>query len=122
VGVLVFCGLLLLGMEFPRSAWLDEYGYAQKYHVTIDLVHASPKPKDCDWLQTPIGDKGCHYERRVSIKVVTHNLMGQDLDQDMTESEYQKAATEINRYDPPVPPRVTSIQILWLKVAGHREQ
>lgn len=119
VGLLAVCAALWLSMEFTTFSGWDEYEYAQKYHVTIDLVHAGRKPKDCDWAQMPIGGKGCHYDRRVSIKVVVHNLMDQDLDQQMTEEEYRKAATEINRYDPPVPPRIKSIEITWIKVQDH---
>jgi hypothetical protein len=118
-GLLLFCGLLWFGTEVPSYSGWDEYGYAQKYHVTIDLVHVAPKPKDCDWVQMPIGNKACHYERKVLIKVTQHTVMGQDLDEDMTEEEYTKAATQRGRYDEPLPPRLTAIQISWVKVEGH---
>lgn len=115
-GLLVLFGLLWFGTEFTSYSGLNEYGYAQKYHVTIDLVHAARKPTDCDWGQMPIGNKGCHYERKVRIKVTQHTVMGQDLDEVMSEAEYTKATTDRGRYDEPLPPRLTQIQISWVKV------
>ena len=122
VALLFFCGLLWFGTEFTSYSGLNEYGYAQKYHVTIDLVHAAPKPKDCDWGQMPIGNKACHYERKVRIKVTQHTVMGQDLDEDMSEEEYTKATTDRGRYDEPLPPRLTQIQISWVKVPDRGER
>lgn len=40
--------------------------YMLLYQVEIDHVHVSKKPSDCEWEHAPLGDKGCHYMKRVN--------------------------------------------------------
>jgi hypothetical protein len=48
---------------FPKSRW----AYALAYDTDEEYVHIGPEPRDCDFFYAPIGDKGCHYEREVSV-------------------------------------------------------
>jgi len=117
VGLVLLAVLLWLGVsERLPGPWWYEYSYAQKYHVTIDLVHCASKPNDCDWGQLPIGNKACHYNPLVVLKITQHTSMGQDMDDEMNEEEYRKATTERGRYDEPLPPKLTGVYINWVKV------
>jgi predicted small lipoprotein YifL len=41
--------------------------YSFEYNVNEDQVHGEDKPPDCDWDYAPLGNKGCHYEREISV-------------------------------------------------------
>jgi hypothetical protein len=49
-----------LFMFGPAAVW-----YSLKYDVRVDDVMAISSASDCDFLRSPIGYKGCHYERTV---------------------------------------------------------
>jgi len=61
----VLVGLLLL--TGYKVLIPERYQYATLYNVPLDHVFLAPKPKDCDWSRTPLGGKGCHYEKRTSF-------------------------------------------------------
>lgn len=42
--------------------------YSVRYQIPYRQVLVDKKPTDCDWWLTPIGDKGCHYEKLVSVQ------------------------------------------------------
>jgi hypothetical protein len=48
-------------VHFTHSWW-----YSNEYGVQSDQVHSRHKPTDCDWGYAPLGDKGCHYEKKVT--------------------------------------------------------
>lgn len=48
---------------FSESPW----AYALVYNTDSSRVQILPKPADCDWDYAPLGRKGCHYEKEVSV-------------------------------------------------------
>jgi hypothetical protein len=45
--------------------------YVIEYSASYDNVSQDPRPVDCDFLGSPIGDKDCHYERVVTADVLS---------------------------------------------------
>ena len=45
----------------------NEAWYAWQYDVSSSSVHVQPKPKDCDFIQAPLGAKSCSYKPIVSV-------------------------------------------------------
>src|SRR5215469_8169682 len=39
--------------------------YAIEYNTASDHVSIVSKPHDCEWGHAPIGNKACHYEKRI---------------------------------------------------------
>lgn len=39
--------------------------YALVSPVSLEHVHVTGKPGDCEWGYSPLGDKGCHYEKQI---------------------------------------------------------
>ena len=37
--------------------------YAVEYDVNYSDVHVEMRPRNCDWIHAPIGDKACHYSQ-----------------------------------------------------------
>jgi hypothetical protein len=60
-----YCIWYLAALLSLEPIWL-----AKVYKVSTDQVHVDAKPKDCDFMHAPLGDKGCHY------KAVTKALDG----------------------------------------------
>jgi hypothetical protein len=60
------CGLLIAGAVllsiFAPSAWTNSVWYAVQFGVSPTVVHSEDKPKDCDFIHAPLGDKGCSYK------------------------------------------------------------
>jgi hypothetical protein len=46
--------------------WNDKLWWSVKYGVPYDQVHVEPKPADCNFLQAPLGIKGCSYAPKVT--------------------------------------------------------
>jgi hypothetical protein len=61
-----YCIWYLAALLSLEPIWL-----AKVYKVSTDQVHVDAKPKDCDFMHAPIGDKDCHY------KAVVRALNGQ---------------------------------------------
>ena len=62
---LVGVGVLLL-QDVPM--WLapeSKFGYANKYELPDNKVFVEPKPHDCEWGKAPLGNKYCHYEKKI---------------------------------------------------------
>jgi len=62
-------GYLVLFGIFAVIYWadaIDKAWYAATYTVFPDHVYMDSKPPDCDFMQAPLGRKGCHYEAEVS--------------------------------------------------------
>jgi hypothetical protein len=60
------CGLVIaaavLFAVFAPSAWTNSVWYAAQFGVSPTAVHSVDKPKDCDFIHAPLGDKGCSYK------------------------------------------------------------
>ena len=50
----------------PGQIWHAQWRYAFSYGLDSSKVHISDKPHDCAFFAAPLGEKYCHYERRVS--------------------------------------------------------
>lgn len=62
--VLVILGwLAIVGLG---DLWNSKMRYSWWYDVNSDQVTIEKKPTDCNFFRAPMGDKGCHYDRRVS--------------------------------------------------------
>ncbi len=49
------------------DSWTDPIKYSWIYDkVTSSNVLYTEKPKDCDFMHAPLGDKGCHYKKVVN--------------------------------------------------------
>src|SRR5258708_2753054 len=49
------------------DSWTDPIKYSWIYDkVTSSSVLYTEKPKDCDFMHAPLGDKGCHYKKVVN--------------------------------------------------------
>lgn len=55
--------LSVLPLVFPESRW----AYGLKYGTDSGRVDVAPKPENCDWDYAPLGRKGCHYEKEVTV-------------------------------------------------------
>jgi|SRR5579859_1694711 len=65
------------------SMWHSKFRYAVQYGVNNDQVIAEKEPYDCNLLHSPIGGKGCHYERQITvIRVKANRWGGQDVSYD----------------------------------------
>ena len=94
---------------FPQSKW----AYTAAYHTDETRVHISPKPGDCDFFYTPIGSKGCHYDRQLTI--VRHGHAPNTLQPMMSLDDGRSWQVESGRVvGSPDPPR--DIYVGWNKV------
>ena len=64
VGVLVIVGA---GFAFTNSGWSNSLWYSYQYGVGFSDVQTDVKPSDCDFLQAPLGLKGCSYKAHVQV-------------------------------------------------------
>jgi hypothetical protein len=73
VGFYVIVGLA--PSVFSESPW----AYALGYDADEQYIHVTPKPRDCDFMHAPIGDKGCHYQRIVQVTPYSTNANNQPI-------------------------------------------
>lgn len=52
---------------YSDSSWSNSLWYSFKYDVGFDDVQTETKPKDCDFMQAPLGLKGCSYKVHVRV-------------------------------------------------------
>ena len=74
---IVIVAVAYLAFHFGARSWLpalgkhaeppSQYGIALKYGVTMEQVIMDPKPPGCDFNDSPIGDKHCHFETLVNV-------------------------------------------------------
>jgi hypothetical protein len=69
IGCLVGLGILgtvgfFIWTLLPES-WTDPWKYSVIYSTNSNSVHYTDRPKDCDFIHAPLGDKGCHYKKVV---------------------------------------------------------
>jgi hypothetical protein len=69
LGCLLILGAIAAAIWFVLlpDGWTAPYTYAAKYHVDSSKVQFTAKPKDCDFIHAPIGDKGCHCKKIVMV-------------------------------------------------------
>jgi hypothetical protein len=60
----IFCGFVVLPISlFGLSAcW-----YGLRYQTDPKSVQVQERPENCDFSWSPIGEKGCHYDKVVTI-------------------------------------------------------
>jgi hypothetical protein len=74
IGFLVIAGI---------AGWLYFVGfnatwYAVEYKVSPEKIHIDAKPKDCDFMHAPLGNKECHYEAAVTAYNAAGQVVGGD--------------------------------------------
>jgi hypothetical protein len=68
--------LILLLAAFAVFLFVLPEGTLQQWRASAD----NPEPTDCNWTKSPIGNKHCHYESRVTrfkdTQGVEHTVIG----------------------------------------------
>jgi hypothetical protein len=123
ITILIIAGIVWLCLP---DKWTAKLWYSYLYSVDTDRVHWNSKPSDCDWTYSPLGGKGCHYE-----KVVTGlNAAGQIIKGDGA-LRYRSDASgsfmisfDDGKTWNPLPPelsppdvKVRNVEIQWTKLA-----
>jgi hypothetical protein len=68
-----FAGFVLLGILvwalWPGNGdnWNDKLWWSVKFDVPYSQVRMDPKPADCNFLQAPLGIKGCSFAPEVRV-------------------------------------------------------
>ena len=73
-----FWGVLIVGAIYLLAQFLapgrhpdiltpGRYQLALKYNLTEDQVFMDPKPTNCDFSVSPVGDKHCHFEQSLNV-------------------------------------------------------
>jgi hypothetical protein len=77
--LLLFVGILVWAL-WPGSGdgWNDRLWYSLKFGVSYDQVHIAAKPKDCDFMHAPLGDKGCYFQAIVAARNATGAVVAGD--------------------------------------------
>ncbi|WP_439408795.1 hypothetical protein ACNJX9_11255 [Bradyrhizobium sp. DASA03076] len=115
-------GLVALWFFAPDS-WTNALWYGVKYQVGFDKVQTSTKPKDCDFMHAPLGDKGCSYKAHVKAYNASGALVsGEDAPKYGRDSKTGSSIISYNDgktwdwYAGDVPdPKVASVVVFWLK-------
>ena len=83
--------------------------YGNQYSsVSYDQVTIVPKPHDCEWSTSPLGNKNCHYEPDVSAVLTSVNTQGKAI------VSYDRGKTWLlDNNSPPVKP---SVYVSWKKL------
>jgi hypothetical protein len=71
-------GILIVAVIWWGGAWIDWLWYSATYMVLPNQVEVQTKPKDCDFIQAPIGSKGCYYKAVVAAFNPNGDLVGGD--------------------------------------------
>jgi hypothetical protein len=59
---LVIAGLVAVVAFNSSSSWVNTVWYAATFGVSTSIVVTDDRPKDCDFIHAPLGDKGCSYK------------------------------------------------------------
>jgi hypothetical protein len=62
--IVIFFGAIVLYIFWP---WPLVLWYGIEYKVPHDKIIIEPRPTGCDFLHSPIGIKGCTYEKVVEV-------------------------------------------------------
>lgn len=120
-GFLVF-GVILLYFLAPTD-WTNSIWYGIEYGVDPGKVETDPKPKDCDFRRSPLGDKGCSYQAVVKASNAAGAVVGGDDAPRYSRStdgrpiiSYDGGKTWDWYWESTVPDKkVASVHIFWLK-------
>lgn len=123
------CGLLIAGAVmfyiFAPASWTNGVWYGVEYGVSPSKVDTEPKPKDCDFIHSPLGDKGCSYKAHVKAYNAADVLVageyapkyGHDTKTGRPIISYDEGKTWEWYSEATVPdPKVASVKVFWLKV------
>ena len=72
---------LLIAVISGGTYWaggINKVWYSVAYKVSPDHVQVDAKPKDCDFMHAPLGDKDCHYEAVVEAYNAKGDWIGGD--------------------------------------------
>jgi hypothetical protein len=61
----IFGAVLILVWDGLEDMWHSHWRYSAAYGLPTSNIEIAPKPHDCSFLEAPIGEKYCHYERTV---------------------------------------------------------
>jgi hypothetical protein len=67
----------ILWILLPAS-WTAPLLYSVIYETQTSKVHYVEKPKDCEFMHAPLGDKSCHYKKVVYAYNLEGELIGGD--------------------------------------------
>ena len=107
----------ILGVLGPVATWIapgNKAAYFLRYafeaNVSYDQVFVADKPRDCDFLTAPMGNKLCRYETVVQTVRISTSTTGQAI------VSYDEGETwRLIDADATVVPSVT---VMWIKVQG----
>jgi hypothetical protein len=110
---LVWLGLLVwfavIAWLFPPERWTNIAWYAAKYRASPARVTIADRPRGCDWLRAPLGDKGCHY----AAMATAYNADGQVITDDDTWPQRTRDKST-GKVPPDTRPR--HVWVVWHKV------
>lgn len=70
------------------DSWTDPIKYSTIYSVDVGKVNVAVKPKDCEFMHAPIGNKECRYKKVVWV----YNNENEIVDGDFVPSQAQLPA------------------------------
>lgn len=73
------CGVLMymLISSWAGAIWNSKPILSARYDVPIARIRIDEEPHDCDFLQAPLGVKGCSYTRETAVVKTGVNATGQ---------------------------------------------
>jgi hypothetical protein len=63
LAMLALVGFLIWTL-LPES-WTDPWKYSVIYGTNSNSVNYISKPKDCEFIHAPLGEKSCHYDKGI---------------------------------------------------------
>lgn len=98
----IFVFLLESWSGSSLDRWTDEAWYSIRYSAELRNITVEKRPSDCDFLHSPLGGKGCKYEKK-------HPIFGDEerralIQQATTEEQKQTYAKQPN-----------SVSVYWEK-------
>jgi hypothetical protein len=76
LGLLVI--IIVAGVSWGSGGWIDWLWYAAEYTVMPNRVEVAARPRDCDFMHSPLGNKDCHYKPVVAAYNANGDLVGGD--------------------------------------------
>jgi hypothetical protein len=109
---------------YSDSSWSNSLWYSFKYDVGFYNVQTETKPKDCDFIHAPLGDKGCSYKAHVRVYNADSALVGgenapkygKDTKTDRPIISYDGGKNWNWYFEAAVPdPKPKSVSVYWVK-------
>jgi hypothetical protein len=108
--------LLIVSLDYLSYArWMNKLRYAFWYSAELNQVQQSEDkpPSDCNFLRSPVGDKGCHYKKTMTVE---HVITRRDIPTNRPMVSYDEGKTwSWNDGEYPVPPSKT-VYVTWEKI------